>query len=281
MKIVKKICIVFVVCNLISCTVKRDNVTLSDFTKELISLYITDSNNLDANNRKDEIIVTSYADTLYYFLSIFSNDSKSHKYCREDFVGQTFYLGHLVRVFGSDDSIFYRVEDRINAQKSCEDDFSEYDPSVWRICLHEDMSFCKMKTYRVSANQNISEIQNLAEKYFKVPDFLHKAHDNEFFAWNLIENRAEFPFGEDSLRHFISSSFRIKKEVIHSRAPIIVEIFVDKMGRASVKGIAKSSNDFEIDNEALRVAEIICQYKFIPASHRGEKVNNIRDIVFF
>ena len=34
------------------------------------------------------------------------------------------------------------------------------------------------------------------------------------------------------------------------------------------------------DEEALKVAKIICQYKFIPATHRGETVETIFPIMF-
>lgn len=60
----------------------------------------------------------------------------------------------------------------------------------------------------------------------------------------------------------------------------MVDIVIDKNGKATLKGIAKSSNDTEIDNEALRVAKIVCQYSFVPASHRGEKANAIFPVMF-
>ena len=44
--------------------------------------------------------------------------------------------------------------------------------------------------------------------------------------------------------------------------------------------LEKSSGDTVIDEEALKVAKIICQYKFIPATHRGETVETIFPIMF-
>ena len=87
------------VCCFMSCQAKKDNgnVVLTDFTKELISMYIDDPYNLNAKNRKDEIIMASVTDTSYYYLSVFFNNSKEYKYCSNDFVGQTYYLGHLIK----------------------------------------------------------------------------------------------------------------------------------------------------------------------------------------
>ena len=127
-----------------SCQAKKENnVVLTDFTKELISMYINDVENLNAKNRKDEIIIISVADTSYYYLSIFATNSKEYKFCREDFVGQTLYAGHLIRVFGNENAIFYSVTNKIKTQKRCNDNFTEYDPSVWQICFYKDLSFCK------------------------------------------------------------------------------------------------------------------------------------------
>jgi hypothetical protein len=158
-----------------SCQVKKENgnVVLSDFTKELISLYINDVENINAKNRKDEIIIIYVTDTSHYYLSVFANNSKEYKFCREDFVGQTLHLGHLIKVFGDTSSIFYSVNEKIKKRKRCNDNFTEYDPFVWYVCLYKDKSLCKTKTYKVNDYEDITVIQNLVEKYFgdsNVPD---------------------------------------------------------------------------------------------------------------
>jgi len=159
--------IVFIICGLVSCQAKKSNVILTDFTKELISMYINDIDNLEAKNRKEEIIIRTHIDTLNYYLFIHSNDYKSYKYCREDFIGQTLYLGHLVRIFGDENLMFYSVTKKVNSQKKCKNKiFIEYDPSVWKICFYKDKSFCKEKTYKVTDEEDISLIQSLVEKHF-------------------------------------------------------------------------------------------------------------------
>jgi hypothetical protein len=281
MKVSIKLSIAVMICTLMSCQAKKDinNVVLTDFTKELISIYINDPDNLKAKNRRDEIIIVSVADTLYYYLSIFSNDSKSYKYCRNDFVGQVLYLGHSIRVFGNENFVFYSVKAKIKQQR-CNDNYTEYDPLIWQVCLDKDLSFCKMRTYKITVNEDISTIQRLAEKYFKVSDTINEKHENEVYQSHEVENSPKFTLGEDSLKNIISSNFRIRKKGYFDKVPIVVGIIVDKNGKATFNGIIKSSNDIELDNEAVRVTEKICQYEFIPASHRGKKVNAVYPVVF-
>jgi hypothetical protein len=261
-----------------SCQAKKENsnVLLTDFTTELISMYINDIDNLEAKNRNDDIIIISVTDTLHYYLSVFANNSKEYRFCRDDFVGQTLHLGHLIKVFGDESSAFYSVKENNKLQKQYNDNFTEYDPSIWQVCLYKDQSFCKMRTYRVTANEDITAIQSLAEKYFKVSETI----ENDVYQPHEVENNPKFLLGEDTLRHIISSNFRIHKKGNFGKIPIVVGIVVDKNGKATLSGIIKSSNDTALDDEAVRVIEIICQYDFIPALHRGEKVNVIYPVVF-
>jgi len=279
MKTIRGFILLFTVYTFISCQ-EKNNVELTDFTKELISMYINDSDNRVAKDRKDEIIIVSYTDTLRYHLSVFANDRRSYKFCREDFVDETFYLGHLIRVFGEENSVFYSINEKNKRVKRCkEDKFPPfYDPLVWEFNLYKDYSFCKMKTYKVTADGDISAIQSLAEKYFKISETII---EDEIYQPSEIENQPQFSLGEDSLRKVISSNFKIRKEGNFDKIPIIVRIIVDKTGKAILEEIIKSSNDNELDKEAIRVTEIICQYDFIPATHRGETVNANYSIMFF
>lgn len=274
----KILSIIFLFCGLISCQAKRDNnnVELTEFTKDLISLYINDAVNINVKNRKDEIIVTVAADTSYYYLSVFANNRKEYKFCREDFIGKTAYLGHLIRVFGDESSMFYSVKEKIRKKKRCKDNYTIYDPNVWQICFHKDKSFNKMRTYKTTLSEDISDIQSLAEKHFTVSQTIR----NEVYQSYEVENEPKFVLGEDSLRQIISSTFKKRKQGNFGKVPLAVNIIVDEKGKATFKGIVKSSNDTELDSEAIRVAEIICQYDFLPASHRGEKVKAIYSIFF-
>lgn len=275
--------IVFVIFGFMSCQTKEknENIILTDFTKELISLYLNDDENLDAKNRVDEIIIRTYADTLSYYLNIHSNNSKSYDYCSDDFLGDTVYLGHIVRVFGDENLIFYSVKEKVKTQTKCNDYFIEYDPNVWCICLYKDLSFCKMRTYKITADADIFLIQDLVGKYFKISDTIC-GNDDFIYQWWEIESEPNPPFSKDYLRHFVSSNFKITKRINIEEISdnFAAQIVVDKNGNASFNEIETSGNK-EIDREAIRIANIICQYKFTPAIHRGEKVNSTYYIVFF
>jgi len=265
----------------ISCQTKHENttVTLTDFTKDLISLYLDDIENIDAKNRKDEIIITTYTDELSYNLYIHSNDSNSYKYCAEDFIGDTLYLGHLIRVFGDRNSIFYSVNGK--GKRKCSGIIDCYDPNIWSICLYRDLSFCKMRTSKLTFEEDISLIQDLAGKYFNIPETVPE-YDNYLYEYWNVEVEASLPFSEDSLRSFISSNFNIKRGVNTTKLPNVFTVYitVNKNGGALFKEIESSGNKI-VDREAIRVAKQICLHKFTPAIHRGEKVNSVYYINFF
>ena len=122
----------------ISCSGNRD-IVLTDFTKELISIYLNDSEHIQAQKRKDEIILISTTDSLYYTLLIFSNNSKSYKYETFDFVGRTIYMGHSIKAFGDKIPIFYSGNNFVKQKRQDIPNMKEYDPSVWQVsfvCSH-------------------------------------------------------------------------------------------------------------------------------------------------
>lgn len=260
----------------ISCSENRD-IVLTDFTKELISIYLNDSEHIQAPKRKDEIILISTTDSLYYTLSIFSNNSKSYKYETFDFVGRTIYMGHSIKAFGDKIPIFYSGNNFVKQKKQDIPNMKEYDPSVWQVSFYKDSSFCKMRTYKTTPSENIADIENLAKKYFKIS----RQSTNEIYQLYEVETEPQFILGNDSLRQIITSNFkRVKKAPMQGKIPVVVDVLIDKHGIAKLIGIKKSSGDTVIDEEALKVAEIICQYKFIPATHRGETVETIFPIMF-
>ena len=60
----------------------------------------------------------------------------------------------------------------------------------------------------------------------------------------------------------------------------MIHIMVDKNGNATWSEVIQSSKNEELDNEALRSIEIICQYKFVQAFHRGQNVNATYSVIF-
>ena len=260
----------------ISCSGNRD-IVLTDFTKELISIYLNDSEHIQAQKRKDEIILISTTDSLYYTLLIFSNNSKSYKYETFDFVGRTIYMGHSIKAFGDKIPIFYSGNNFVKQKRQDIPNMKEYDPSVWQVSFYKDSSFCKMRTYKTTPSENIADIENLAKKYFKIS----RPSTNEIYQLYEVETEPQFILGNDSLRQIITSNFkRVKRAPMQGKIPVVVDVLIDKHGIAKLIGIRKSSGDTVIDEEALKVAKIICQYKFIPATHRGETVETIFPVMF-
>ena len=260
----------------ISCSGSRD-IVLTDFTKELISIYLNDSEHIQAQKRKDEIILISTTDSLYYTLLIFSNNSKSYKYETFDFVGRTIYMGHSIKAFGDKIPIFYSGNNFVKQKRQDIPNMKEYDPSVWQVSFYKDSSFCKMRTYKTTPSENIADIENLAKKYFKIS----RPSTNEIYQLYEVETEPQFILGNDSLRQIITSNFkRVKRAPMQGKIPVVVDVLIDKHGIAKLIGIRKSSGDTVIDEEALKVAKIICQYKFIPATHRVETVETIFPIMF-
>ena len=260
----------------ISCSGNRD-IVLTDFTKELISIYLNDSEHIQAQKRKDEIILISTTDSLYYTLLIFSNNSKSYKYETFDFVGRTIYMGHSIKAFGDKIPIFYSGNNFVKQKRQDIPNMKEYDPSVWQVSFYKDSSFCKMRTYKTTPSENIADIENLAKKYFKIS----RPSTNEIYQLYEVETEPQFILGNDSLRQIITSNFkRVKRAPMQGKIPVVVDVLIDKHGIAKLIGIRKSSGDTVIDEEALKVAKIICQYKFIAATHRGETVETIFPIMF-
>lgn len=147
----------------------NSNIELTEFTKELVSMYVNDEQNIGAQNRNDEIIITSYTDDTGYYLSVFANNPLGYYYCTEDYIGKTMYLGHVIRVFGDENPLFFLLIRKIRKQEpcSCNNDV-EYDPNVWHICLYKDGSLCTRETCKVAPDEDISDIQSLVEKHFRV-----------------------------------------------------------------------------------------------------------------
>ena len=137
-----------------------------------------------------------------------------------------------------------------------------------------------MRTFKVEANGDISIIKNIVEKYFSVSEVNTEVDSNEIYQWYEVEESPKFSLVEDSLRHIIDRNLKIKQRENFTKVPIVVNIIVDKEGNATLNEVIKSSNNEELDNEALRVIEIICQYKFVPAFHRGQNVNATYSVIF-
>ena len=260
-------------------------VTLTDFTQDFLDLYLNDENNLDNDEHKSDILIITRSDSLYFQFSVEFDICKYSSY-GDNFVGENLYKDNKISVFGDYESLFYSVKGKSTPKKPKKGLGDICDPNVWIFTLHKDLSFCKMKTFKWIGNEDISKIQNLAGKYFKISPNIHEdeVHKNEYFSrYDGIENAAKFALGENSLKRLISSNLKKLEpisEKTQRKGATFITILVDKNGKASLYGIQKPSSSTEFDDEALRFAELLCKYKFIPASHRGQAINSAIEVVF-
>lgn len=144
----------------------ENNIDLTDFTKDLVSLYLNDEQNVEERNNEDDIILVSISDSATYELSVFSNNPKEFDYCRDDYLGQTIYLGHSITVYGDTNSEFFLLNKKGEGSKRCEPSYEEYDPLVWDICFDKDYTLCEKKTCKVSPYDDITVIRSLVERHF-------------------------------------------------------------------------------------------------------------------
>lgn len=258
----------------------NDNVNLSDFTQEVITLYLNDSLNIGIKNRNDDIILISSTDTSHFYLTLFSHDNNLFCHSQDDYVGICHYLGHKVKVFGQDSSMFYSLKNKVLSKNERYDSsfICEYDPIVWCVSFYRDTSFDKMRTHKNTAEEEISDIQAIAEKFHKKTTVI----DTSVFRFSEVEEMAEISIGKDSLYKVIKANFNkglIRSDKDLSR-PIIVELLIDEDGKASVCGFAEKSANNQLNDESMRVANIISEYDFKPGYHRGQAVKTIYQVLF-
>ncbi len=184
-----------------------------------------------------------------------------------------------IYIYGLRDCIFYSTNRRspgIRCQVESKDKNGSMpeiieEPSFWQIAIRKDTTFSKYRTYIVNAFEDISAIQNIANKYYKssgVPK-------DEVFDYIYVEQLAKPKIGIEEIRTIIQNNFHMSYAHSDQRIPIFVELIVYSDGTARVKGLAKRTGNATVDNEALRVADIISKTGFIPAMHRGEYVNSL------
>ena len=251
-------------------------VSLSSFTKDIIDEYYPTC--LD----KGAIIATS-EDTLYWYMEITSG-KYINWFAPEKYIGKVKHNRSDVYLYGLRDCIFYSTNRRspgIRCQVESKDKNGSMpeiieEPSFWQIAIRKDTTFSKYRTYIVNAFEDISAIQNIANKYYKssgVPK-------DEVFDYIYVEQRAKPKIGIEEIRTIIQNNFHMSYAYSDQRIPIFVELIVYSDGTARVKGLAKRTGNATVDNEALRVADIISKTGFIPAMHRGEYVNSLYAIPF-
>lgn len=153
--------------SLLACQLPKDNVQLTQFTKDLISLYVNDVEN-ECRSDVDEIILISKTTPSYIYLYVFSNHTDEYNYCDNSFLGQTNHRGYNVKVHGDKNLVFFNLTAKLKKHKRCKPKYIEYDPQVWTVCLNKkDLSIRKRDTYKIiQYRDDISDIQDLVDRHF-------------------------------------------------------------------------------------------------------------------
>lgn len=178
MRIIQRLSLLLCFATILSCghgwyADKTNNIELSDFTKELITLYLNDSLVISYNEDCDEVNLICETDSLYYYLFLYMDKSQIYKrICYECFVGNNPYLGKTyynnlsIRVFGEELPMFFSTFSKAPDQGRCRTEYWEYDPIEWTIVFDRDSSLCLDKTMLFLEETDISPVVELAEKHF-------------------------------------------------------------------------------------------------------------------
>lgn len=155
---------------LIACqsSVKDDDLELTSFTKDLICLYLDDVGNISTLDGTEEMILLSFEDDTCCHLSLFANNPKKYTYCRGDYIGRTTCMNHIIKAYGTENSLFFLLNKGKKKNKRCAPSYIEFDPIVWSVCLYKDGSMCTQETYKCTPEEDITNIQSLVDRHFGI-----------------------------------------------------------------------------------------------------------------
>lgn len=95
---------------------------------------------------------------------------------------------------------------------------------------------------------------------------------DEVFDFQVVDKKPKFPGGTTSLQSYINRSLQypqISREN-NSQGRVIVRFIIDSNGIVISPQVVRSSGDFYLDMEAVRVIESMPKWK--PGKHKGKPV---------
>ena len=185
--------ILFFLCFLFLCAIdvnsQKQSIVLSDFTKEIVDLMIDryyDEKNeyiiiqLSNNGRYSKYGLYSMSidvqvsnDDLWLYSAAVERYLFGHSVI--DFWGSVRYRGKTILIFGDKKTPFvlirgksknfdeiFNIEFEFVEENCC----PEYDPFSWHIVLDDELKLDTIKTAIYDYDQDISDIVNVAKKYF-------------------------------------------------------------------------------------------------------------------
>lgn len=162
---------------------ETDNIVLSEFSKELISLYLQDSIVLSLKEAYDEITLCCFEVDSHMVINIWENHSQQYRYyCTSCYVGdyqylgRTFWEGKTIRFFGKENQRFFIINGNAKKQGRCRTINIEYDPLEWYLFFNKDYSLNHEYTNLVYENRDLSVVDSLVSEHFGRNPGLNNRH---------------------------------------------------------------------------------------------------------
>lgn len=251
-------------------------IRLTDFTQSIIKDYM--SQNVTSEHSGD-IVINFSADSHHYYMSIFIDTIGYYDTAKANtmiFNGIELKISGIPIPFLFTGNLNMR---HLKINQSNEVSTLNYDPVVWEIVFHKDGTLCKMFTQKAYSENSIDDIVDLSEQYLRGVSL--NDYDMRYIYDNIdVDTPAKFQYGSNTLRGIMKSNVNIKSRALENSIPVVINLIIDKSGMAKVDKFTKKTKYKDVNQEALRIANIICSYNFIPAKHRGEFVSVNYSLLF-
>ncbi len=251
-------------------------IRLTDFTQNIINDYI--SQNVTSEH-SGEIVINFSADSHHYFMSVFVDTIGYYDTAKANtiiFNGTELKISGIAIPFLFSGNLNMR---HLKINQSNEVCTLNYDPIIWRIVFHKDGTLCKMFTQKAYGENSIDDIVDLSEQYLRGVSL--NDYDLMYIYDNIdVDTPAKFQYDSNTLRGIMESNADIKGRTLENSIPVAINLVIDKSGKAQVDKFTKKTKYKDVNQEALRLANIICSYNFIPAKHRGEFVSVNYSLLF-
>lgn len=271
--------LLFVVMLLLSgCSMANEGVVLTPFSQAVIQSY---SNHYCQVYMKDPeiLFISVHDDKEYSYLIVWGEqdaDREEFPFTFKHYLGRTLVNKRPVFVSGPRRSFFYKA--RRHHSFPFKGILCEYDPYEWRIAIRKnDTTYCQMKSNNNSLDFDDEIVDSVALMFYE-PSIM--TGDEVYTNSDLSPFGVAHPsLSYEERQQLIITKYRFDDPMPLNKS-IIINLFVDKNGYASIHDVEKKSGIKRFDKEALRMSKEICDYHFNPAQIRNHNVNSIYSLYF-
>ena len=147
------------------------------------------------------------------------------------------------------------------------------DCPLWKI-VFTDSCFNRYLTRKTLIEEDISDIESIMCE-LKVKFVEEDWTDGKVFSALEVDHPPHFSGEADLVDKIIKDSFMVADSIDLAnldRIPFVIELLIGPDGNARVVGILKKTDSERYNFMAIEAVEKICEYPFIPATHRGKAV---------